>query len=198
NRVGILTNAGGPAIMATDACATLGLEVVELSAPTQAALRRVLVPEASVRNPVDMVAAANATSYAAALGVLKDDPGLDGLIVIFVSPIMINAVEVARAIIAAAGGAGLPILTCFMGKEQGRQGVEELRRAGVPVYMFPEEAARAMAGLDRYRRLRERPEGRHRSFVVDRARAAAILGAAASAGRSVQIGRASCRGRGWS
>src|SRR3989449_869460 len=143
NRVGILTNAGGPAIMAADACAPLGLEVVELPAATQEALRRVLVPEASVRNPVDMVAAADATSYAAALGILKDDPGLDGLIVIFVSPIMINAVEVARAIIAAARGAGLPILTCFMGKEQGKQGVEELRRAGVPVYLFPEEAAAA-------------------------------------------------------
>src|SRR2546422_575297 len=147
NRIGILTNAGGPAIMATDALSTLGLEVVELSAGTQEQLRRVLVPEASVRNPVDMVAGADARSYAAALGILKDDPGLDGLVVIFVSPIMINAVEVARAIIAAARGALLPILTCFMGKEQGRQGVEELRRAGVPVYLFPEEAAHAMAGL---------------------------------------------------
>ncbi|PYT16405.1 MAG: hypothetical protein DMF51_04795 [Acidobacteria bacterium] len=187
NRIGILTNAGGPAIMATDACATLGLEVVELPAATQTALRRVLVPEASVRNPVDMVAAADATSYAAALGILKDDPGLDGLMVIFVSPIMINAVEVARAIIAAARGAGLPILTCFMGKEQGKQGVEELRRAGVPVYLFPEEAARAMAGLDRYRRMRERPEGTHRTFPVDQEAASAVLRAVASAGRSVLL-----------
>ncbi|HYS78781.1 MAG TPA: acetate--CoA ligase family protein [Candidatus Dormibacteraeota bacterium] len=185
NRVGILTNAGGPAIMATDACATLGLEVVELSAAAQAALRRVLVPEASVRNPVDMVAAADATSYAAALGVLKDDRGLDGLIVIFVSPIMINAVEVARAIVAAARGARLPILTCFMGKEQGKQGVEELRRAGIPVYLFPEEAAHAMAGLERYRRMRERPEGTRRTFQADQAAAAAVLTRAATAGRSV-------------
>src|SRR3989442_7506817 len=189
NRVGILTNAGGPAIMATDACATLGLEVVELSAATQAALRRVLVPEASARNPVDMVAAADATSYAAALGILKDDPGLDGLIVIFVSPIMINAVEVARAIIAAARGAGLPILTCFMGKEQGRQGVEELRRAGVPVYLFPEEAAHAMAGLDRYPRPRGRPQGTHPTVEVDVKGAAAGLPGAGSAGRCVPVPR---------
>src|SRR5882762_7381104 len=186
-RVGILTNAGGPAIMATDACVTLGLEVVELPAETQAKLRRVLVPEASTRNPVDMVAGADGSSYAKALDILKDDPALDGLIVIFVSPIMINAVEVARSIIAAARNAGRPILTCFMGKEQGEQGVEELRAAGVPVYMFPEEAARAMAGLDRYRRLRSRPEGRPRTFAVDRARAAAVLTAAASAGRQVLL-----------
>jgi len=185
NRVGILTNAGGPAIMATDACAMLGLEVAELPAATQTALRRVLVPEASVRNPVDMVAAADAASYAAALGILKDDPALDGLIVIFVSPIMINAVEVARSIIAAARDADVPILTCFMGKEQGRQGVEDLRRAGIPVYMFPEEAAHAMAGLERYRRSRERPEGSRRTFSVDGAAATALLRAAAAAGRPV-------------
>src|SRR5881296_705285 len=187
NRVGILTNAGGPAIMATDACETLGLEVAELPAATQTALRRVLVPEASVRNPVDMVAAADAASYAAALGILKDAPALDGLIVIFVSPIMINAVEVARAIIRAARDARLPILTCFMGKEQGKQGVEELRAAGIPVYLFPEEAARAMAGLDRYRRLRSRPEGSRRTFDVDQEAASAVLRAVASAGRSVLL-----------
>ena len=186
-RVGILTNAGGPAIMATDACVTLGLEVIELPADTQSKLRRVLVPEASTRNPVDMVAAADGSSYAKALDILKDEPGLDGLIVIFVSPIMINAVEVARSIIAAARNARRPILTCFMGQEQGKQGVEELRAAGIPVYMFPEEAARAMAGLDRYRRIRSRPEGRTRSFDVDRPRAAAVLSAAASAGRRVLL-----------
>ncbi|HEU4401539.1 MAG TPA: acetate--CoA ligase family protein [Candidatus Polarisedimenticolia bacterium] len=184
NRVVILTNAGGPAIMATDACATLGLDVVELPAATQEALRRVLVPEASVRNPVDMIASADAARYAAALAILKRDPSVDGLIVIFVSPIMINAVEVARAIIDAARDAGKPILTCFMGKEQGRQGVEDLRRAGVPVYLFPEEAARAMAGLDRYRRIRDRPEGRSVSYPADRAAAEAVVARAAGVGRT--------------
>ncbi len=184
-RVAILTNAGGPAIMATDACVTLGLEVADLPAPTQAALRRVLVPEASVRNPVDMIASADAARYAAALGILKAEPAVDGLLVLFVSPIMINAVEVARAIVAAARGARLPILTCFMGKEQGALGIEELRRAGVPVYLFPEEAARAMAGLVRYRCIRERPEGKARTFAVDRPRAEALLRAADAAGRAV-------------
>ena len=173
--------------MATDACATIGLEVAELGAGTQAKLRRVLVPEASVRNPVDMVAAADASSYAQALAILKDAPGLDGLIVIFVSPIMINALEVARAIIAASQSARLPILTCFMGKEQGRRGVEELRRAGIPVYLFPEEAARAMVGLDHQRRIRERVQGAHRAFEVDRPRAGAVLRAAAAAGRAALL-----------
>ena len=185
NRVGIVTNAGGPAIMATDACATLGLEIVELSRATQAKLRRVLVPEASVRNPVDMIASADAARYAATLEILRDDPGVDGLIVLFVSPIMINALEVARSIVAAARGAKKPILTCFMGTEAAREGLEELRAAGIPVYLFPEEAARAMAGLDRYRRIRERPPGRIPALSVDEKRAGAVLDRAAGEGRSV-------------
>jgi acetyltransferase len=183
NRVAILTNAGGPAIMATDACATLGLDVAELPAATQEALRAVLVPEASVRNPVDMVAAAGPEAYARALAILRDAPAVDALIVIFVSPIMINAVEVARSIIQGVRGARIPILSCFMGKEQGRQAVADLRHAGIPVYAFPEEAARALAGLDRYRRIRERPEGRFVTFEVDRDRARRALRSAAAAGR---------------
>jgi len=184
NRVAILTNAGGPAIMATDACATLGLDIVELPQATQDRLRRVLVPEASVRNPVDMIASADASRYAAALSILKKERSIDGLIVLFVSPIMINAAEVARAIVEAARGADKPILTCFMGTERGREGVAMLRRAGVPVYMFPEEAAQAMAGLDRYRRIRERPQGRIPALRVDTARARKLLGAVAAAGRT--------------
>ncbi|HXH28018.1 MAG TPA: CoA-binding protein, partial [Candidatus Polarisedimenticolia bacterium] len=135
NRVAIVTNAGGPAIMATDACATLGLDIVELPERTQTRLRKALVPEASVRNPVDMIASADASRYAATLDILLGETAIDGLIVLFVSPIMINAVEVARAIAEAAQGARKPILTCFMGTEAGRAGVEALRRAGVPVYM---------------------------------------------------------------
>jgi acetyl coenzyme A synthetase (ADP forming)-like protein len=185
NRVAILTNAGGPAIMATDACAQRGLDVVELPAAAQAALRQVLAPEASVRNPVDMIASADGARYAAALEILGREDAIDGLIVLFVSPIMINAAEVARAIIAAGRGTRRPILTCFMGKEQGRESVEDLRRAGMPVYLFPEEAARAMAGLVRYRRIRERPEGRLPSFATRRDRAREVLAGAAAAGRAV-------------
>jgi acyl-CoA synthetase (NDP forming) len=185
NRVAILTNAGGPAIMATDACSTLGLEITELPRPTQTKLRRVLVPEASVKNPVDMIASADASRYEAALQILKDEPTVDGLIVLFVSPVMINATEVARSIIRATRGARKPVLTCFMGTEQGRQGVEELRAAGIPVYLFPEEAAHALAGLDRYRRIRERPLGRVPNLRVNRRRAEATLRRARAEKRAV-------------
>ncbi len=171
NRVAILTNAGGPAIMATDACGPLGLEVPDLPEATQARLRRVLVREASVRNPVDMIASADAPRYEAALRILRDEPEVDGLLVLFVSPIMINALEVARAIVQATRGSDKPVLACFMGTERGRQGVEELRAAGIPVYMFPEEAAQAMGGLNRYRLIRERPLGRIPDLGIEKGRA---------------------------
>jgi acetyl coenzyme A synthetase (ADP forming)-like protein len=185
NRVAILTNAGGPAIMATDACATLGLEVAELPEATQRALRAVLAPEASVRNPIDMIASADGGRYAAALDILKRDETVDGLIVLFVSPLMINALEVAQAVIEAERGARQPILTCFMGKGLGQQGVDALREAGIPVYMFPEEPARAMAALNRYRLYRERPEGTTPVFAVETRRVEQALGAADAAGRTV-------------
>jgi acetyl coenzyme A synthetase (ADP forming)-like protein len=185
NRIAILTNAGGPAIMATDACATLGLDISELEGATQKALRGVLVPEASVRNPIDMIASADGARYAAALDILKHDESIDGLIVLFVSPLMINALEVAQAVIDAARGARQPILTCFMGKGLGQQGVDALRDAGIPVYMFPEEAARAMAALNRYRLYRERPEGTTPSFNVQSSRVEKEIAAADTAGRTV-------------
>jgi acetyltransferase len=143
------------------------------------------VPEASVGNPVDMVAGATGREYAAALSILREDPDVDGLLVLFVSPVMINAVEVARAIIQSGAGARQPILTCFMGKEQGRQGVAELRAAGIPVYLFPEDAARALAGLDLYRRVRERPEGSVPRFAVDTGAADRIVQGARAARREI-------------
>jgi len=160
NRIGILTNAGG----AGDHGERWppGLEVVELSPGRRSGFRPVLVAEASVRNPVDSGGRRRRAELPAALAILKDDPGLTVCRHLRLAD-HDHAVEVAAAIIHAAGTRGADP-TCFNGKEQGKQGVEELRDAGIPVYMFPEEAARAMAGLDRYRRMRARPEGSRRTF----------------------------------
>src|SRR5262249_21158381 len=86
SRVGIVTNAGGPAIMATDACINLGLRVAELGPATQRTLRAGLPPEASVVNPVDMIASADASSYARTLAAVLDDPDIDMALVINVTP----------------------------------------------------------------------------------------------------------------
>jgi acetyl coenzyme A synthetase (ADP forming)-like protein len=183
DRIAIVTNAGGPGILCTDACIGLGLRMAELKPATREALARVLPAEASVANPVDMIASATGDSYREVLARVKRDPGVDGIISIFVSPIMIDAFEVARAIADAAGGSK-PVLSVFMGKERSAEGAAELRRRRVPVYRFPEAAASAMSALSRYRVLRDAPSGRTVRFDADRGAARRLVAGVRRAGRT--------------
>jgi len=115
------------------------------------------------------------------------DPSVDALLVIFVSPIMIDAHAVARAIVsgvAAAGQKGKPVVTCFMGKVGWEEGIRELEGHGIPVYRFPELAVEGLAAAVRYRDVASREEGRMRQPPADTARAAAVLDAAARQGRT--------------
>jgi acetyltransferase len=131
-----------------------------------------------------MIASADATRYQAALDLVRRDPGVDGIIAIFVSPIMIDAYEVARAIAAAADGAK-PVLSVFMGKQRSAEGLAWLRDRRVPVYRFPEDAAAAMFGLARYRELRDRPAGKTVKFKAHPARARKAIAAARRARRAM-------------
>ena len=115
NRVALLTNAGGPAIMASDACESRGLSIPALSPKTAAELQTFLPAEASTRNPVDMIASATPASYERALKLLLSDAAIDAVIVLFVPPIVTEAADVAAAIRRAGAGAKKPIVTCFMG-----------------------------------------------------------------------------------
>jgi acetyltransferase len=183
DRIAIVTNAGGPAILCTDACIGRGVRLAEFRPATCKALGRVLPPEASPVNPVDMIATADATGYRSVLELVRRDPNVDGIIAIFVSPIMIDAFEVARAIADAADGRK-PVLSVFMGKQRSREGIEELRRRRVPVYRFPEEAALAMAAMVRYRSLRDAPSGSETVFRAMPGKARAMVRKARRAGRS--------------
>jgi acetyltransferase len=182
DRIAIVTNAGGPGILCTDSLIGMGMQLAELRPQTRRALAKALPPEASTANPVDMIASADAARYRAALDLVMNDPGVDGVIAIFVSPIMIDAFEVARAIAGASDGKK-PILSVFMGKQRSAEGIEELRRRRVPVYRFPEEAASAMTALHRYRLLRDRPKGKEIRFRVDDARARRVIASARRARR---------------
>ena len=180
NRVGIVTNAGGPGILATDACISQGLELPDLAPATKARLRKILPPEANLGNPVDLIASATPARYEAAIRAVLADPGYDSLIVIFVSPVIVNPREMARAILRATKGAKKTVVSCFMGKAaaEGSAAADDIRSGGLPVYRFPEEAALALAAMSRYRALRDRPVGRVVSFGFDRAGVKRALGAA--------------------
>jgi acetate---CoA ligase (ADP-forming) len=172
SRVAIVTNAGGPGILCADTAEAEALEVPTLPEAVQRELRSFLPPEASVANPVDMIASASAEDYRRAIEAVAGSGAVDAVIAIFIPPLAIRSQDVARAIRAASDDrAGMPLLTVFM-QAQGLP--EELR--GIPSYRFPEDAARALAQAARYGIWRRAPEGRIPSFSdVRRDEAAAVI-----------------------
>jgi acetyl coenzyme A synthetase (ADP forming)-like protein len=189
HRIGIVTNAGGPAIMASDACEARGLEVTTLHEDTVRTLRDFLPPEASTRNPVDMIASATPQSFEKAVRLVASDPNVDALLVIYVTPIITRPQEVAEAIVRgheaaraearSRGQAPKPVLSCIMGSHGVMEGIASLQQGHIPSYSFPEAAAIALVRMVRYGRWLAEPEGTRRSFTsVDRARAARVVAGA--------------------
>jgi acetyl coenzyme A synthetase (ADP forming)-like protein len=186
-RVGIITNAGGPAILCADACEARGLEVPVLSESSQAKLRAFLPAGASVGNPVDMIASAPAEHYRQAIEIVGTDENVDSLIVIFTPPLVTRADDVARSIVEAMQliDKDKPLLSVFL---SAHDAPEELHTAQVhiPSYSFPETAAIALARATRYGQWRERRETYPNRFADVRTDEAAAVVAAALA-----------RGEGW-
>ena len=171
DRVAVLTNAGGPAIMATDTLLALGMQMSALAVETQEDLRSFLPPEASVQNPVDMIASASAEDYRRALEVLLGDPGVDLVLVVSVPPHMLVPDDVAGAITEVTRHHSKPVLSTFMAKEEFYEHFPRRHPESPPLYRFPESAARAAAALHRYHRWKQRPAGEVRTFDVDHPRA---------------------------
>lgn len=183
-RVAIVTNAGGPGIIIADACDAHGLQVAELAAETRARLAEHLPEEASLTNPVDMIASATPQSYRHALEAVLDDPNIDAVIATFVPPLGVRQQDVAEAIVDVASRQPTkPVLAVLMGREGLPQGLAELQAAGIPGYRFPESAVRALAAMYRQRRWLDRPAGAVRTFDVDRDAVHAIVQAAQNEGR---------------
>lgn len=160
DRVAIVTNAGGLGILCADTCEAHGLEILALSDETQRRLRAFLPAEASVGNPVDMIASATAKDYRHAIRTVAADPDVDAMIVIYIPPQATKAAEIGHAIVEAINEVGgrIPVATTWMSSK----GLPtELQESGmrIPSFAFPEQAAIAMAHAARYGRWRERPVG---------------------------------------
>lgn len=159
-RVAILTNAGGPGILAADACEADGLELPVLSEATRHELRSFLPAAASVTNPVDMLASAPAEHFARALSVILRDENVDSVLTIFIPPLVTEPDAVARAIASVAPQAqGKPILGIFMRAEGAPPAL-----ASIPSYAFPESAARALARVTHYGEWRAKAVGEVPAF----------------------------------
>lgn len=180
--VAIITNAGGPGIITADACEAAGLNVSTLSDETQRALAAWLPDEASVTNPVDMIASATPEQFERTLEIVLADPGVDSVIAAYV-PVGLEMARVVEAITTAARGAEKPVMAVLMGKKGLPQGLEELREARIPAYRFPEGAARALGKMWRFREWQRRPVGLVREFETDDDSVAAIFDNVLNAGR---------------
>ncbi len=150
NRVAIITNAGGPGIVATDVTVTTGLRLAEFTKETTEALREFLPSTANIHNPVDVIGDATSDRYENALRVVISDPNVDGALVILTPQSMTDALATAEAIVRIASTTSKPIVCCFMGVIDVSPGVEYLQKHGYPVFSFPENAAKALGALYKF------------------------------------------------
>lgn len=178
NKIAIITNGGGPAILATDAAINNGLEMARFEEKTNKALRKALPAEASIANPVDMIGTSKPREYEATLEALIADKNVDGIIALYILPEKSAAmpVDVALAIADVNKRTTKPILSCFVAKEEI---IKAMAVAGaeshLPMYTFPEGAVRAMAAMVRYNDWLNKDHGKIRKFKVDTKKVSSIF-----------------------
>lgn len=163
-RVAVITNAGGPAILCTDACEAGGLLIPELQEATKSKLRGFLPPTASVTNPVDMIASAPPEAYRQVIETVLTSPEIDAIVVIHIPVDRSHSAQVSTAILAgvgaarAAGAVSKPVLACMMGGDGARVPLL-LDKERIPVYAFPESAGRVLSRIAAYYEWRREPLG---------------------------------------
>jgi acetyltransferase len=154
DRVAIVTNAGGPGIMVTDACDRRCLRLSPFSERTLGKLRKNLPPSANIYNPVDVLGDADMVRYAFACETILSDSNVDSLICVLTPQAMTDAKSIAESIIKVARKKRKPVVACFMGGTGMKEGIKVLKKAGIPNYPYPERAAEVVASLVRYSRIR--------------------------------------------
>ncbi len=191
-RLCVLTNGGGPGIIATDAAIAAGLDIPPLSETTQTRLRVALPCAASVANPIDIIAGSGPAEYRACLEILCDDPEIDALLVIFIPPLATPTREVAQVlsdVLAARPNLQRPVAAVFFDPYSSvisvpvsEQKDETRPKRSVPVYTFPESAVEALAAAVRYGTWRESPTGSIVEIPIDRDPVERVLAANLSGG----------------
>ncbi|MBI1911375.1 MAG: acetate--CoA ligase family protein [Deltaproteobacteria bacterium] len=163
-RVGILTNAGGPGVLAADACEGFGLKVPPLTEDTQNKLKAFLPKAAAVTNPVDMIATAPPESFKKALTIMLDDPGIDSVILIYIPPLVTKPEDIAHSINEALleYKGEKPVVPCFMMSQATMEGIR--RDTNLRPFVFPEDAVQALSFAYNYSNYKTMEEGRILKF----------------------------------
>ena len=174
-RIGMITNTGGPGIQAVDVAVDHGLELASWSEEGRAKLEESLYAEASLGNPVDVVATANADHFHAAVSILLAEENTDMVLVFFVTAPFTDTEAIARRIKEATDASDKPVVIVVETYSEFYGLIDKLRQSDLPVYEFAEDGARALAAMARYAELRDREIEAPPEITVDRAAAEEIL-----------------------
>jgi acetyltransferase len=185
----IITNAGGPGVMATDALMTSGGQLAVLGPETKAALDKLLPPFWSHANPIDILGDATPERYRQVVEVCARAPGVDGLLVLLTPQAMTDPTETARQLVPFARLDHRPMLASWLGGVAVREGRDVLQRAGIPTFDAPEAAIAAFLHMVQYRRnqelLYETPPALPEDWAPDQERARRVIAAVRAAGRTL-------------
>lgn len=192
DRIAVVTNAGGPGILAADALEQAGLTLARFELDTIKALEQHLPDAASAANPVDVLGDATSDRYGFAIQTVTADPNVDGVLVVLTPQAVTDVDAMVRAVVAAADQTTKPVLACFMGEEGVESGVDILATHGIPNYPFPERAALAFKGMADFQEVRGRPEPEYVHFEVDQTVVEAMFDRVRAEGRAT-IGDAGAR-----
>jgi len=188
-RLAVVTNAGGPGVLAADSIIAAGGELGELSPETLEQLNQMLPPHWSRNNPVDVLGDALPDKYAKVVEIVAKDPGNDGLLAVLCPQGMSHPTLTAEQLTPFAKGLGKPVLASWIGGAEMKAGIEIMNRAGIPTFPYPDTAARIFYYMWRYsyllRGLYETPVLPHSGDGPNRARALTILQNARQSGRTI-------------
>jgi acetyl coenzyme A synthetase (ADP forming)-like protein len=174
-KVAVITNAGGPGIMAADAIEQQGLTFAQLADETKTKLGQGLPPAANIHNPVDVLGDALADRYEFAMDIVLDDPNVDGAVVLLTPQAMTQAKETAEALVRIAAKKAKPVLACFLGATKVAEGLHVLTQGNIPQYDSPESAVATFNAMADHVRWRSRPKRVVRLFPVNRRKVESIV-----------------------
>ncbi len=184
DRVAIITNSGGPGIMATDAICEHGMQIAKISDETKEKLRSFLPSAASVKNPIDMIASAPIEHYKQTLETVIADENVDMIITIYLPFLGLKDIDVAKALMEIkAAHPEKPVIGVFMTKSEFFSTLSDME-VNMPFFMYAEEAADGLNRLNQQRKWMERPEGKIPTFDVDYKRAQEIIAKSVNEGRA--------------
>jgi acetyltransferase len=176
DKIVIVTNTGGPAIIAVDECISSGLKLAKLSPKTGKALGELLFSEAIVSNPVDVIATAGAKEYGGTVEALLKDPNIDSLILNFVTPPFVDCEAVARKLGEIGAVAQKPIICIVLTiEEKFGKVIRLIRESGIPVFDFPESASKALAAMINYGKIQRRETPVYKKYKCDTTKAKEII-----------------------